>query len=242
MKKLIYLFVALLMGKNVLAQNVVVSSNPFITRWNLATAGSAVSQLSFGVATAGPVNYTWTTVPAASSGSGTFSGTTAVITGLPAGAKIDLSIVPANFQRININNGPDRNRLTEVKQWGNVVWTSMENAFSGCANMTLTATDVPNTAAVTDMTAMFNNCSSFNQALPNGFNTTAVTNMNSMFGNCFSFNQALPSSFNTTAVTNMNSMFGNCIAYNQALPSSFNTAAVTNMSFMFSDCISFNPC
>jgi surface protein/predicted outer membrane repeat protein len=213
---------------------------PFITRWNLATAGSGATQLSFGVATSGTVNYTWTTVPAGTSGAGTFTGTTATITGLPAGATIDLSISPTNFQRININSGTDKSRLTAINQWGDVVWTSMSNAFAGCNNMVLNATDVPNTAAVTDMSYMFLGCSSFNQALPNGFNTAAVTNMNTMFYNCSSYNQALPSSFNTTSVTNMSSMFAGCSAYNQSLPSSFNTAAVTNMSSMFQGCSAFN--
>ena len=51
--------------------------SPFITTWNLATAGSGASQLSFGVATSGPVNYTWQEIsPGSASGSGTFSGST----------------------------------------------------------------------------------------------------------------------------------------------------------------------
>lgn len=92
--------------------------NEFVTVWDLATAGGPNTELTFDVATGGTVNYTWETIPAASSGSGTFTGSTVTITGLPADATIRLFIQPANFERININNGTDRNRLTLVENWG----------------------------------------------------------------------------------------------------------------------------
>ena len=162
MRKIIYLLMALLLSPNLFAQ-----TRPFITTWNLATAGSAVTgsttQLSFGVGTAGTVNYTWTTVPAGTTGSGMFTGTTATITSLPAGATIELSIDPANFQRININNGSDKSRLTDVKQWGDVVWTSMENAFHGCNNLLSIAIDIPNFSGVANMSSMFRDCRFYNQ-------------------------------------------------------------------------------
>ncbi len=213
----------------------------FITRWDLSkSTGSGANQISFGVETAGTVNYTWTTVPAGTTGSGTFSGTTATITDLPENAIIDLSISPTNFQRININFGTDRGRLTELKQWGTVAWTSMQSALAGCNNFTLTAMDVPNLAGVTNMSFMFLGCSAYNQPLPATFNTVAVTNMSSMFEGCTAYNQPLPASFNTAAVTNMSFMFFGCTAYNQPLPASFNTAEVTNMSAMFQFCNAYN--
>jgi hypothetical protein len=46
----------------------------------------------------GPVSYSWTEVsPGSASGSGTFTGPISIITGLPAGATIDVSIGPTNF-------------------------------------------------------------------------------------------------------------------------------------------------
>ena len=160
-------------------------TNPFITRWNLATAGSGANQLSFGVATAGTVSYTWQEVsPGSASGSGTFDGTSLTITGLPTGATIDLSISPTNFQRINIYNGLDRNRLTDVKQWGTTAWASMYTAFYYCSNLNITATDVPNLAGVTDMSYMFDECPILNgPSNINSWNTSAVTKMGGMFLN-----------------------------------------------------------
>jgi len=206
----------------------------------LATAGSGATQLSFGVATSGTVNHTWETVPSGTSGSGTFTGTTATIIGLPANATIELRILPTNFQRFMMNYDLDKSRLTSIQQWGDVVWSSMGSAFWGCKNMVLNATDVPNTAAVTDMSWMFADCASFNQALPSSFNTEKVTDMSWMFSGRSVYNQALPSSFNTASVTDMSFMFSSCKTFNQALPSSFNTEKVTDMSFMFSGCKTFN--
>ncbi|WP_183980471.1 BspA family leucine-rich repeat surface protein, partial [Runella defluvii] len=212
----------------VLYNNVPVGT-PFITRWDLSKPGSSANQLSIDVATAGTVNYTWTTVPAGTSGSGTFSGTTLAIPDLPTNAVIDLSIDPTNFQQIHINNGGDRQRLIQIKQWGDVAWTSMYRAFYGCSNMTLTATDVPNLVGVTNMSSMFYGCTTFNQALPEGFNTSSVVDMSYLFFGCSAFNQALPSTFNTSSVTNMSAMFYGCTLFNQTLPTSFNTSSVTNM-------------
>ncbi|AYQ34596.1 BspA family leucine-rich repeat surface protein [Runella sp. SP2] len=235
MKQLFFFFVALLISQQLMAQN-----RPFITRWNLATAGSGTTQLSFGVATSGTVNYTWETVPSGTSGSGTFTGSVATITGLPANKIIDLRIGPANFQRFIINDGYDRNRLTSIEQWGDVAWKNMNSAFYGCQYMVLNAKDVPNTAAVMDMSSMFRDCLSFNQPLPNGFNTEAVTNMSAMFAGCRSYNQPLPISFNTSNVKNMSDMFSVCSRYNQPLPSSFITSSVIDMNSMFYDCSSYN--
>ncbi|RFS17092.1 BspA family leucine-rich repeat surface protein [Emticicia sp. C21] len=221
------------------AQKVIAADAPFVTRWNLATAGSGDTQLSFGVATSGVVNYTWTTVPAGTSGSGTFSGTTATLTGLPAGATIDVSISPVNFQRINIANKADKNRLEDVKQWGTVAWTSMEGAFVGCTNLAISATDIPDLSGVTNMSFMFANCTNLNGPTNIGtWNTAAVTNMSNLFYGAFAFNQNI-GTWNTAAVTNMSYMFRQASAFNQNI-GAWNTAAVTNMSYMFFLASAFN--
>jgi len=242
-----------------------VAAQDFITQWDLSIAGSGATQLSFGTATSGSVNYTWQEIsPGSATGSGTWSGASLTITGLPTGATIRLQIAPTNFQRININNGGDRNRLTLVEQWGSTAWTDMSSAFHGCANLQVTATDVPNlsgvsntaamfmrctnlnsptnigtwnTAAVTDMSSMFWRASAFNQNI-GAWNTAAVTTMQQMFYQASAFNQNI-SSWNTGAVTNMAVMFNEATAFNQNI-GAWNTASVTLMSFMFADAISFN--
>ncbi len=218
----------------------VATSQNFIAQWNLATAGSGPTQLSFGTATSGIVNYTWQEIsPGSATGSGSWSGSTLTITGLPTGATIRLEIEPTNFQRININNGLDRNRLTQVEQWGTTAWTSMERAFFGCAILQITATDVPDLANVSNMESMFSGCTSLNSPSNiNTWNTATITNMSGLFEQAIAFNQNI-GSWNTGAVTQMIYMVKGASAFNQNI-GSWNTGAVTNMIEMFRGAIAFN--
>ena len=142
------------------AGNLLAQAGDFVTRWNLATSGASPTGLSFGVVTSGTVSYSWKELPSGTPVSGTFSGSTATITGLPAGATIELRISPSNFQRLNLNNTGDKMRLTDVKQWGTTAWTSFENAFFGCENLNITATGIPNFGNVDfkSMAQMFQGC------------------------------------------------------------------------------------
>jgi len=77
---------------------------------------------------------------------------------LPSSGIYDLEVFPKasnGFNRIRFNNGGDRLKITDIKQWGNVVWSSFSSAFSGCSNMLTTAIDVPNLSQVTSMRTMF---------------------------------------------------------------------------------------
>jgi len=217
-----------------------VVNNNFVTIWNLATAGSGANQLSFGTATSGTVNYTWQEIsPGSATGSGTWSGTTLSIAGLPTGATIRLQIAPTNFQRFVIDRGADRNRITQVEQWGSVVWTSMLRAFDGCSNIQVTAIDVPNLSNVTDMENMFRGCTNLNSPSNiNTWNTATITKMSGLFEQASAFNQNI-GSWNTGAVTQMIFTFHGASAFNQNI-GSWNTGAVTNMSEMFRGAIAFN--
>jgi len=216
-----------------------IAGQPFITRWNLSTAGSGPTQLTFGVGTTGPVSYTWETIPAAQSGAGTFSGTSATITGLPAGALIRLSIDSTHFARFVMNNGTDKNRLLDVEQWGGVHWTSMENAFHGCQNLNLTSADFPDLSATTSLSSMFQACASLNGPQNIGsWQTQNITNMASLFSGAFNFNQAI-GTWNTQNVTNMTALFNFATSFNQPI-GSWNTQNVTTMAVMFFGAADFN--
>jgi surface protein len=211
----------------------------FITTWDLASGGSAPTTLTFDVGTSGTVNYSWTASPSGATGTGSFNGTNCTITGLPANDKITLSIEPTNFNRIYFNNGIDRNRLRLVNQWGTTAWASMANAFNGCTFLNITAGDVPNLSAVTNMSFMFNDCKFlFIPFNINAWNTANVTNMSGMFYGANNFNQNI-SAWNTNNVTKMSGMFQNAQRFNQNI-STWNTANVTNMSDLFRNATAFN--
>ena len=128
--------------------------------------------------------------------------------------------------------------LIEVVQFGTVEWTSMEDAFQRCLNMTFAADiDIPNLSRVTSMLGMFFECKAFNSSLT-GWDMSHVTNMWSMFYNCTSFNQSLEG-WDVSHVTDMSQMFSGCTSFNQSL-TGWDVSKVTDMSYMFSDCTSFN--
>jgi surface protein len=222
------------------AGNSFAQAGDFVTRWNLANTGASTTGLTFGTVTGGgSVSYSWTEVGGSGSGSGTFSGTSLTITGLPSGKTIELRISPSNFQRININNTGDKNRLTDVKQWGTTAWTSMANAFFGCENLNITATDIPNLAGVTSMNSMFQTCKNLS-TVPNinSWNTSKVEWMSSVFNNCSEFNENI-GSWNTAGVMGMSQMFRSASSFNQNI-GNWNTSKVSSMQQMFNLAGAFN--
>ena len=230
----------LLMLMFAFSTSALVAQGTFNTRWNLDGA----TQLSFGTATSGTVNYDWQEVsPGTATGSGSFSGSDLTIMGLPSGSIIRLRIYPTNFQRINIGNGEDKSRLLDVEQWGATVWTTMGNAFQGCNNLNITATDLPNLSSCISMQSMFQDCTTLSgPANINFWNTAAVTNMSFMFFGATSFNQNI-GSWNTSTVTTMLVMFKDATSFNNGGSASINnwiTSAVTNMGYMFNNASAFN--
>jgi len=159
------------------------------------------------------------------------------------------------------NNGGDRLKCVDVRQWGQVTGMTTWNAsFRGCDNLVGTATDAPvligavnnmfegctvfngaignwNTSEVTNMSLMFYQATAFNQDI-GSWNTSEVTNMNSMFYDATAFNQDI-GSWDTSEVTDMTSVFNRASAFNQDI-GSWNTSAVTNMFGMFANVSAFN--
>jgi surface protein len=233
--KTLTLFIAL----TTLPVTSIFSQTDFITTWNLANPGIVPTQLSFDVNTTGIATYSWVAMPSGFVGTGTFTGTNITITGLPLSNVITLSISPNNFNRININNGADKKRLTNLNQWGTTAWSTMQNAFTGCNYLNITATDVPNLTGVSNMSYMFASCSVLNGPSNIGtWNTAAVTDMSNMFQLAQAFNQPI-GTWNTAAVTNMSRMFHSAQTFNQPI-GTWNTAAVTNMNGMFVSAFNFN--
>ena len=134
------------------------------------------------------------------------------------------------FNRIAFDNGGDKLKITDIKQWGDVVWSSFNDAFFGCSNMLTTATDVPNLSNVTDMNDMFRNATI---AIPDvsNWDISSVTSMNSMFFGATSANPDV-SNWDISSVTSMYYIFSNASSANPDV-SNWDVSSVTNMSSMF---------
>jgi len=184
---------------------------------------------------------------------------------LPSNGNYILEVTPKEtngFNKIRFNNGGDKLKITDIKQWGNIVWSSFNSAFFGCGNMLVTATNTPNLSNVTTMVNMFRNTSSANPNTSNwdvsnvenmtfmfgsasvanpdvsNWDVSNVTNMSFMFYDTNSFNQPL-NNWDVSSVSNMGAMFRNAEAFNQPL-NNWDVSSVTIMGAMFFEASSFN--
>ncbi len=141
------------------------------------------------------------------------------------------TLAPIAFYSPTLTND-EKAKLLEIKQWGNIKWTSFKNAFQGMPNLKLTATDLPDLSRVTDMSFAFANNANFtgNDTM-NSWNTINVQNMKGMFKSSPKFNSPI-GGWKTDNVTDMSEMFFQASAFNQNL-TSWNLGNVTTVRDMF---------
>ena len=236
MLKKFFLFAGLFMAACVLnAQN-----NPLILKFFVSDAANPKIRLT----TQGDYAYTYVKANnAAITGSG--AGTTGLteIT-VPSIGTYNVSITPTATFRFGVGgnnyNDPDKDKISEITQWGNVTWNpNLSHMFSGYSNLQITATDIPDFSNVTNMSYMFYGCTNFSIANGiNNWNVSNVTNMSYMFANCQAFNKNI-GSWNVSNVTDMTWMFYNAVNFNQAI-GAWNVANVTDMGNMFRMAQTFN--
>ncbi len=203
------------------------AQQPFITTWK---PDNVVGSTSITIPTSGTgYNYEvdW-------NNDGTYdqSGITGSVTHNFGTAGTYTIRIRGTFPRFNMNSGAERLKLIDIVQWGDIAWTSMTTAFRGCANLNISATDVPNLSGVTSLQYMFGACTSLNSPANIGtWNTSTVTNMGDVFNGATLFNQPI-GNWNTASVVTMASMFRDASSFNQPI-GTWNTASLTTMFRMF---------
>ena len=145
--------------------------------------------------------------------------------------------INGDFPRIYFNNGGDKDKIKSIDQWGNIEWTSMDRAFSGCSQLTYKATDAPDLSSVTTMGSMFQNCVLFNGDL-NNWDVSNVTFMGSVFAGASAYNQPL-NNWDMANVNSIQGMFSNATSFNQSL-ANWDLSSLTAMSSTFAGATSFN--
>ena len=113
-------------------------------------------------------------------------------------------------------------------------FTSAENMFGNCKQITELNLQNANTKNVTTMYNMFQYCEKLISLDLSGLNTSSVTDMQRMFYTCRELSFLDVSNFDTSKVTDMYSMFANCYKLQNIDVSNFDTSKVTDMSSMFS--------
>ena len=173
-------------------------------------------------------------------GGSTFTGKTGnfQVTGLTPSTAYDLRIT-GTFPTIYFNGSAvDRSRITGIKNWGNIVWSSFTSSFRGCTMLNGgSSANAPNLSIVTSLTQMFQGCELFNQAIGD-WDVSNVTNMNQMFRDADDFNQPI-GDWNTANVTAMDLMFRDAASFDQPI-GNWNTGNVTTIEQMFRGADSFD--
>ena len=203
----------------------------FITTWRTTAANESIT---IPADTSPGYNYNITTSDGQSFENITGSKT---ITFATAG-DYDISI-SGDFPRINFYNTDTANRdkIIDIKQWGNIVWESFNKAFYYCLNVKGSFTDTPNLSNVTSTSRMFYAARSFNQDI-SSWDVSSVTYMYAMFGYAYSFNQDI-GSWDVSNVIDMSYMFQGATAFNQPI-GNWDVSSVIYMSNMFYLASEFN--
>lgn len=146
----------------------------------------------------------------------------------------DVSVTPTNECRINFNNGGDRLKVLDIKNWGVGTWSSvgLASAFNGCSVMDVTATDTPDLSVLTNGSNMFKNCFAMvgNSSFAN-WNTSNITRPEGMFRAARLFNQNI-STWDTSSFIRTDNMFFDARSFNQPI-GSWNMSNVTQINNMF---------
>jgi surface protein len=143
------------------------------------------------------------------------------------------------FPRIQFNNGGDKLKLLEIQNWGTIAWGNLQEAFYGCTNLDVTATDSGNFSGCTSLRQAFRNCTSL--VGTSGFNSWDLSNLITLdrtFFGCTSLNIDVPD-WNVSNVSNFNAVFFNCTFFNSNL-SNWDVNNSTVLSQMFRGAAAFN--
>ena len=201
---------------------------PFITTWQTTTASESITIPTNGSGYNYQVDWGDGNVVSGYTGDATHTYTTA--------GTYTVSVT-GDFPSIYFNGGGDRTKIQTIEQWGDIAWTTMERAFSGCSSLTYNATDAPDLSSVTTFNRMFFGCSVFNGNI-NNWDVSGVTNFEWMFRNAPAYNQPMYQ-WVTSSVQVTRNMFFGATSFNQDI-SSWEMGGVVFANQMFSGATSFN--
>ncbi len=140
--------------------------------------------------------------------------------------------VIGGFPQIYFNGGYDCVKVMDLAQWGGNRWKTMDKAFKGCVNMTISASDTATavTGAVREFSKAWYDCRGLT-SFPL-LNTAAGTNFDSTWSGCSGLT-SFPL-LDTSAGTNFDFTWWGCSGLT-SFPL-LNTSAGTNFSCAWRDC------
>lgn len=233
------------------------AATQFITTWKTDMVNANGSSVTIPTAASSEYNYfvSW--------GDGTSdSGVTGNITHTYAQPGTYTVSISGQFPRIFFNNNADAGKILSVDNWGSTAWDSMVDAFEGCRNLQINATDTPNLSKASSLSGMFKYATSLNTPI-NNWDLGSVTSIANMFEGASSFNQDISgwdvsnvqmfayafnraksfnqniNSWNMTRAVSTNGMFAFATSYDQPV-NNWDMSNVKDMRDMFANATSFN--
>ncbi|MCR9248773.1 MAG: BspA family leucine-rich repeat surface protein [bacterium] len=202
---------------------------PFVTTWTTTTSPETIS-----IPLNGGFTYDFTYVwKNASDSSEVISGTHtsadgAFATELPTAGSFLLEIT-GNFP--HLQRGYPIASLTDVNQWGDIVWRSFNQTFRNWAGVSFSATDVPDLSNTTTTFQMFFDARSFSSDL-SAWDVSNIQDMRDMFRGARAFDSDI-SGWNISNATSISQMFAGAQNFNADLSSWVINENVTSLSGMF---------
>lgn len=211
----------------------------FISTWKTDNAGTSSStQITVPTTSTGTYNCTVNWGDGTSSRITTWNDAAWTHTYPVAGTyKVSISGI---FTGIRFNNLGDRRKILNISQWGVSKFTSQDSLFTGCSNLTITATDTPDLSGTTTLEKLFEGCAAIT-TIPNlsSWKVSTITNFSATFRSCSNFNQSV-SGWDVSNGTTFNSTFSGCSSFNQSLTTWNVSSVCTSVAFMFFGCSVFN--
>ncbi len=222
---------------NLLCLGIVHAQNEFITTWETTTTNESITIPTTGSG----YNYTvdW--------GDGTIE------TGFIGDAShpyVDTGIhtvtITGDFPRIYFANSGDKDKILTVEQWGTIAWTNFLDAFSGCTNLDVTASDAPDLSNVIYLVRVFNGCTSLGTSESLDFSkwdTSGIVALGGAFQNAIAFNSETIKNWDLGKCNGFVQMFSGATSFNQDISNwniGENSNGTRNMSLMFNNATNFN--
>jgi len=184
---------------------------PFITVWQTDNPGSSEDNQITIPGTGTDYLIEWEEVGNEANNNGSETGTDEHTVTFPSAGTYRVKI-SGDFTGIRFPYQGDNEKILDIEQWGDIVWSRLAYAFYKCTNINQTASDVPDLANVTNMSLMFNEAKSFDGEIGN-WDVSNVRDMGSMFRYANSFNGDI-GNWDVSNVTDMGSMFRYANSFN----------------------------
>lgn len=151
-----------------------------------------------------------------------------------AGTAEYIITITGTFHGIQFANGTEKSKIIEILNWGNMRIGSSGQAFRGCNNLIITATDFPDTSMETSFDSMFRDCKEIT-TIPNfsSWDVSNVVYMGSLASGSTKFN-ADCSGWNTPSLLKLGNTFYNS-GFNRNI-GGWNISGVDN----FTQCFHFS--